>query len=300
MAVSLVQSKVGTNTNDDITLVFDSTPVSGNLLVAVYSQFGVNGLDAMTGWTLIRDVQHSGGSNRIVAWYKIAGASESTSVTAGATGGATSDLAIYEFSGIDATPLDKDNGNDGGYSVTSLQPGTTGTLTQANEVAITAVCTGSSNGGSEAIDSGFTLVGASTLTRSLHGYKIVSATTALNPTLSWATARNCTAIIMTFKASPDTIEIVSQDVATAVTIDNATITQEHNLPVADVAIGVSIDSTTITQTHVITPNDMSVAVSLDTATVVPPQRAQKVDSSVYRNNKPHRIVYRGKIIWLRR
>lgn len=95
-----------------------------------------------------------------------------------------------------SSAIDKSNSASG--SGTSIQTGTTGTLSQTVEVALAAAITATNNGGTEAIDSGFTIRSAATHNRCVLGDLVTAATTALNPTLSWATSLTDAAVIVTF------------------------------------------------------------------------------------------------------
>lgn len=96
-----------------------------------------------------------------------------------------------------SSAADKFNSNSAA-SVTAITTGSTGVLSQAAEVAVAAAITGPNNGGTEAIGSGFTLRSAATHNRCVLGDLLTAATTALNPSLSWATTLDAAAMIATF------------------------------------------------------------------------------------------------------
>jgi len=190
-------------------VTLDAAPTQNNLLVATLR---IGGADSTLtgpggGWTKAV-AQDRGTQESVSIWYKIAGAGESATHTWSISGGAQlTELEIYEFSGnVTASVLDKINSFDNGTgTATSIQPGSTGTLGQANEVIVTIAGTVGGNGGTEAIDSTFNIQDAATFANNTTGYKIVAVTTAENPTHSWATGSRCAAAIASFKAAGGTI-----------------------------------------------------------------------------------------------
>ncbi len=218
MAIAHVQSTQSTTDAATLTVSYASTPASGNLLVAVATT-----RPSPTGGGVPTMVVASGGNNWtagasgatdnhiIQFYYRVAGASEATAVTATPTLAGKSSfviaLSIWEFSGIASPELDKSNSGSSTVSVSSIASGTTGVLSVADEVVV--------SGGTIRQSSG-TLTDDASLTsqdsiiadtpssgRFLHraGYKIVSATTAQNVTWSGATA-SAGAVIATFRAAP--------------------------------------------------------------------------------------------------
>lgn len=201
--MALVQNKAATGTSTSPQATLDSTPTNGNLLIATIGCGAtVANLDANTGWTMAVEVEHPTISMSTAIAYKVAGAGESaTQVPFQQVNSVNWSVEIEEWSGMAASPLDKTNSNPQSGTGTSVQPGSTGTLTQASEVVVTVSATNGSNGAGEAIDSGFTVLDAATFTQAISGYLAVSATTALNPTHSWNTSRPRIAAIATFKVS---------------------------------------------------------------------------------------------------
>lgn len=203
MALAIVQSKAAqatATTNHTVTL--DSAPTEGNLVVFAYN-IGIADVSITkpSGYT-----QHDFADRSIVhsasICSKVAGAGESATIAATTAVNDTSSVFAVEVSGNHASPFDVSNSFDNGTgNVTSLDSCATGTLSQADEIIFSIVGLSGGNGGSEAIDSGFTLIQEAVTTFATLGYKIVSATTSENPTHSWATGRTAVAVIASFKAA---------------------------------------------------------------------------------------------------
>ena len=94
------------------TVTYASGPTQNNLLVAVaVASNDWTGLAmSSSGWTLLHDLSQgtaTGQGDRMNYWYKIAGASESSTVTVTVTNTARLSLWIAEYSGVDASnPID--------------------------------------------------------------------------------------------------------------------------------------------------------------------------------------------------
>lgn len=204
MTISVVQNKAAqTSATTSHTVTLNTAPTQNNLiLVAIKIDIIDEAVSNVTGPTgYAKDVVKDRGTGSVAIWSKVAGASESGTITFTTTLNQTADLEAMEVSGnATSSVLDKTNKAEGA-SGNTIQPGTTGTLSQADEIAFTASLQAGTNGGSEAIDSGFTVLDAATFTTSITGYLIVSATTALNPTHSWTTNRARAAVIATYKAA---------------------------------------------------------------------------------------------------
>ena len=193
-----------------ITKAFASTPVSGNLLVAIH----------MTGATSCDSCSSASGSyssafhwqnatdlDAARLWYRIAGASEATSVSAVASAVDEQGLLLLEIEGPwNAAPVDQttDPGRQalGGFTYGC---GTTGTTTQANEVAVAAMYSRSSANVDAAIsfDNAFVHDNAacvvSTFKSITAGTKLLSATGTVTTTCTFGTAAVTQGGIVTFK-----------------------------------------------------------------------------------------------------
>jgi hypothetical protein len=105
-AISLVQTTnnvTGGNGNSSLAATYGSTPVQGNLLVAVAAA-NSGSINTPSGWSV---AVNRGTVQSKAIFYKIAGASEATTVTVTQTGTSHMGLHIYEYSGIEkSSPLD--------------------------------------------------------------------------------------------------------------------------------------------------------------------------------------------------
>lgn len=140
MAATLVQSKTVAASSATSTATFDSSPTDGNLLIAIVAYVGNSGFATTpTGWA---QAAFSGGSAHgfVTIWYKVAGAGESSTVTFTVSTLAVGSIAIFEYSGMTATPFDVGAQAAAAYG-TSIGTGTTATIAQADELLIAAVAT---------------------------------------------------------------------------------------------------------------------------------------------------------------
>lgn len=192
MAIALVQSKSANAASGTMTLTWDSTPTQNNLIVIALSIRSDANPSDPAGYSTAATVTNETHNDYLRIIYKIAGASESNPAWTGLDAPAVA--GGWEFSGIaTSTPLDASGTVDsnGAELNTPLTTASTGTLAQADEVAIAAW--GIRDFGSlasVAVDSGFTLT-HSLIPATVYlagAYKIVSATTALQPSLTWTSA----------------------------------------------------------------------------------------------------------------
>jgi len=203
----LVQAKNAVDvTATSITATFDSTPTQNNLLVSVLgASGGIGTITQPTGWTMVTGTPldsagnspNSGGRPVACAW-KIAGAGESSAVTWSGNSNAMSCSAIEVSGLVTSSPVDQVTAAAFSNSVvSSLNLGTTGTTTVANEVAI-AFCVDAARTG-QSLTNGFTLVDADG-SRAIMGYKILSATGTVQTTAAWTSGTStCAGGIVTFK-----------------------------------------------------------------------------------------------------
>lgn len=207
--INQVQKTSGSGATSPLTVTFGSTPIQGNLLIAITTQGGTGQTADQTvaGFTAVGACAGFPGTGtttrRVGIFYKIAGASESTSVveTAGAfTTVASVDLAIFEYSGLAISSVLDQVANDGlnsGTNVTSRTSGTTAATAQADELAIAAWGTAGGVTG-PSYTNGF--AAELNITRLQIASKIVSVTGTQESTQTWTTGRACGAQIATFKA----------------------------------------------------------------------------------------------------
>jgi len=147
-SISLVQSAHGSVVDNatSVAATFGASPTENNLLVACVQTLknGNAGISTPAGWTQIFQTINgfADGENRTAMFYKIAGASESSTVTVNASGGAdweSCGLVVLEFENIAASPLDVSQTNwESGNGLTA-STGTTAATSQADEVAV-AIC----------------------------------------------------------------------------------------------------------------------------------------------------------------
>lgn len=149
-------------------------------------------------WAIDRE---SGGarSTVIMSAYLTTPLTTSDTITITLNAASPGDIIAGEFSGLIASPVDKFNSNTGS-TVTTVSTGTTGTLTQANELAIIGICWNGNPGTISSEPSGYTgFTSPNVILKS--GYRVVSATTALNESWTWATGRNTAAAIVTYRGN---------------------------------------------------------------------------------------------------
>ncbi len=185
----------------------DSTPIEGNLLVAVGRGTNAATNASISGWTQAVSALY-GATGEVVIFYKIAGAGEGD-VTLDWTGSTGTTLAIEEWSNIDPVPLDQTAKTDNTGCGTSRSSGTTPATTVADEVLIVGFAMGAAiSTGSESYSNSFVddLDVAATHFCFIAS-KVVSATGAQECTISWTTTRVAGGVIATFKAKGDLVTV---------------------------------------------------------------------------------------------
>jgi hypothetical protein len=201
MAVAKVQYTYNSSASTPVSAVYGSTPTQNNLLVAiVWNNIASTSL-AVTGFTSIKD-QNFGTANSIAVWAKIAGASESTTVTATSTGAPTAmRLAIWEFSGsvttsaADAVYLSNSASSAAVTSV--LTSSITFTTGAEAEYCITGMGFNASTT-AWAVDNGFTIETGDG--RMSTAYKAISSSGSQSTTWTWTTSRTNGHVIAGIKA----------------------------------------------------------------------------------------------------
>lgn len=142
-----IQSVSNTSLLTSVSGTLSSNPVQGNLLVAaVTSDVGVTSM-SVTGFTSAGSVA-VGLAGGLEIFYKVAGISESGTVTGSATLATFLDMHVYEYSGIDkTTPIGSFVSiADSGAGVTSRSSGTTAIATNAPALTFSAVAQTLTNG----------------------------------------------------------------------------------------------------------------------------------------------------------
>lgn len=162
-----------------------------------------------SGWTLRNSAIDFTG---LYHWWKIAGASESATVTITPGGTVTAELFIEEYSGNTATPTDVTANNDPAVNASSIASGTTAALAQADELAVVAFGWNDSTGtaglatslsGGYAINANLRGLDPTTMDTWLAvGSLATSATTAQSSTATLAaSAGRPVGLIATYKAA---------------------------------------------------------------------------------------------------
>jgi hypothetical protein len=138
----VVHNATATATTQTVTATYPVTPVQGHLLVACIATNAAsnNALSTPSGWTL---VAQANGWVTCTVFYKVAGASESTTFSATHTTGGqaaySSAIAVYELAPFSGAPLDA-QASAASLALGSLSwaSGTTATTVQADELVLVA------------------------------------------------------------------------------------------------------------------------------------------------------------------
>ncbi len=208
MAYALVQSKSAANATGSTapSVTLDAAPTQGNLLVAAIDIATTATISpTLTGWTQIpTDSPADGGTAKTSMFYKVAGASESATVTGGLSTAKPWVIAVAEFSGPGTLWSLDQHAHDSGTGTPDT--GTTAATTQANEICVGSICmtqrtvgTSPTNGWTlqEAVDAD---TGAQSSAVAGHLlYKIVSATGTQGTAIT--ASRNFAGIVATFYAN---------------------------------------------------------------------------------------------------
>jgi len=182
-----------------VSVTLGAAPTPGNLLVAVLN-LAANTVSA-TPWGATADATSIlAATLRTVIYSKIAGASESATISATLSSSATTHrLTVYEFAptaGLAWQGIDKLATNqDAGATVTTLSTGTTAATTATDGVAVAGF---SFNGAF----TGLTLTNGYTSLlngNSVTGHLVLTATGTQETTASWTTARRVSAAVAAYK-----------------------------------------------------------------------------------------------------
>ena len=140
MAISRIVSQNATGTGTtSATATYPATPKAGNLLIAVVGKDDGTGLaSTLTGWA--SSYQASlGTAPEIDVFYKIAGAGESTTVTATELGATIMNIAIFEYSSFYRSPYVRGIENISQAQTALTAPtGSTPIITTQNSLLIAA------------------------------------------------------------------------------------------------------------------------------------------------------------------
>jgi N-acetylglucosamine-6-sulfatase len=196
--ISAVQSKKASANGLSITATLASSPIPGNVLVAVVvvPQAGTPSFNTPSGWTA-PFVPARG-----AVFWKASNGSEQT-VTVNLSSGQTARplrMWVVELAGVDtANAFDQGGSAIIGTTTTSVTAATAGPTSQAGDWAIAAVAHNGDNGGGSTATNGFAVLAPDT--RAIAATKTVSVAGAVSTTISWATPRAGSWIIATFRAA---------------------------------------------------------------------------------------------------
>jgi hypothetical protein len=134
----LVQKAAGTGVNPSLSVTFTNTPVSGNFLIAIVGA-GNATITQPSGWSTAINQAGTTSSPGQAIFYKVAGSSESKTVTVAVTGTSYLGLQIFEYQNIATTSsVDATNSNTGtGTAITTNSVSTS----QAKDLIIVGVVT---------------------------------------------------------------------------------------------------------------------------------------------------------------
>ncbi len=207
MAIAQVQkvaSGSGTTQVVSYTQSFASSVTTGNLLAAYVFQIDFNAFSPSAGWTLA--VASTSSLQPVSRWYyRVAQAGDGAySMTASNDDGTTITrwgIALFEYSGIAATPFDQSASNRLA-GVTTITSPLTGTTTQADELLLAGIGVASlSGGGWGTWSDSFTAEHTDVDSRVSTASRVVSATGTYQTGNSWTTARGASIALATFKGS---------------------------------------------------------------------------------------------------
>lgn len=302
MAITVVQrGKQATNSGSTATRTVTLSPAAtaGNKIIAVGMIFdNTRGFAPTTptigNWTLDLTANPAASGQAFYVYSMDAAGGETTiTFTTSDVANDTMQLFVYEVSGLVAGSTAKDKATSTALSgsVTSLATGSTGTLTQADEFALAAIFV-NADGGTEAWTNSFGINGQTT-TFGFCGDLIVSATTALNPTASWLTARQAHAGIVTYKMNTATNATPTPGVAAGVgTVPAPTLHTGETVTPGVIAGTVSIDSFGAEVATTASPSTVAGVVSIDAVTILHvdgPPASTRGDGYLYRRVRLRRF-----------
>lgn len=283
MPAAVVQTKASTHSAAATkTITLSPAGVAGNKLVVVASIFSntivFQPQTTPSSWTLDL-AANPASSGQAMRWYSMDLVGGETTITFETSDGSSTqgvNIVAYEMSGVVAgsTAADKAVSSAFTSGVTSQATGTTGTLAQADEIAVASVMINNTSGGAEAWDSGFT-IGPIT-TRTWTGHLVTAATTALNPTASWTTARGAHAGVVTYKASTSQT-VTPSSVAATTSIPAPTVQAGTTVAPASVAATSAIDTMGAELSATATPASVAATTTIGAAAVFAGAPSVKVE-----------------------
>lgn len=206
------QVKRGSNTSTTISVVLDKVPIAGNALIAFYfsGAASVNGV-VSSGWDpAVVTMTNSGSGDEGKIHVKIAGSSESQTVTATPTSSDENMLIVYEVEGPFTSTSQVDIAYDGGVvGGTSTYTISAGTPSQAIEMAFAfAMLRTPDEYGLTTWTNGFHQYGntvSSSAKTLIVAYKEINSTAALSTVATMFTSNTCMGGMITLKAHADVV-----------------------------------------------------------------------------------------------
>lgn len=205
--ITVVQSASIAGATADATQTFPAPPTPDNLIVAVHTANAPPGNPGDEWWGILQKDDGTGFFNRVLTVYaKMAVTGTSASVTIPGTG-TSSDLHIYEISGLGEWPLiDPYLGwvQSGANLVTTLAPVLSESSPAIGKMLLAAVMTDGSKGGAFSYTGGFTP--QQDTSRMGSATQVASVAGTFGSTITWTTAREAAAAILAFQRTGGGIE----------------------------------------------------------------------------------------------
>lgn len=251
MAPVLVQHNAKQNASSNPAL--GATPTDGNLLVGLISSTSLLASTTISaGWAVAASDDDDGGSFSAQIIYKIAHGDTTTPLTV--TAGTTASVELAEFSGVSAIVDVAPAASDPSGISTTVTCTATGTLATTSDLVVAIASLSGTNGGSQTVDSGFTLLDTVTLTRPLAAYKIKTDSTSEAPIFTWLTTRGRQALIVAFLPGQT---VQPSTVAAVAAVGSPTLTASALVTAATVSAIASIPAPTVVTSATVTPSTVT-------------------------------------------
>lgn len=203
MTIAVVQQVTVATASASTRTATIAAATAGNKIIAIGQTFsatvGFSPTTPASGWTTdYNPIQAGSGWQVKYASFTAAGGETTITWTTDDAGSRNVSLIVYEVSGLATSSyFDKSNFTTAATG-TSRTTGSTGTLSQADELVLAAMQL-NNNYTSPSWDSSLNI--STTATRFFAGHLIVSATTAINATASWTNSVSASGSIATYKAA---------------------------------------------------------------------------------------------------
>lgn len=199
------QNASNTSTTTSVVATYPAPPTNGNLLIAV--AWSDDFATTISGWTLGASSGFGAASKGCYIFYKTAGASEPTAVTASDAAATNMELAIYEYSGLNgAVVVDKTTTTNNGIGLSASLDMSALAPTTGGNVLLVAVAGWSGAATFVSWSTGFYPIGSNPLTNSTQGYvfmadRVVSESNSYGPIMTSSSTGAASAAIVAFKDS---------------------------------------------------------------------------------------------------